>query len=69
MKDSYKELTPEELKVKRAELAKQYDEVSFNGVIGHLDNPLSKRTVRRRLARVTTLLREHELGIRKRQGA
>jgi len=69
MKDSYKELTPEELKVKRAELVKQYDEVFFNGSIGHLDNPLSKRTVRRRLARVTTLLREHELGIRKRQGA
>jgi large subunit ribosomal protein L29 len=69
MKDSYKELTPEELKVKRAELVKQYDEVCFNGIIGHLDNPLSKRTVRRRLARVTTLLREHELGIRKRQGA
>jgi len=69
MKDSYKELTPEELRVKRAELVKQYDEVCFNGIIGHLDNPLSKRTVRRRLARVTTLLREHELGIRKRQGA
>ena len=69
MKDSYKDLTPEELKVKRAELVKQYDEVRFNGIIGHLDNPLSKRTVRRRLARVTTLLREHELGIRKRQGA
>jgi large subunit ribosomal protein L29 len=69
MKESYKDLTPEELKVKRAELAKQYDEVSFNAIIGHLDNPLSKRTVRRRLARVTTLLREHELGIRKRQGA
>jgi large subunit ribosomal protein L29 len=69
MKDSYKDLTPEELKVKRAELAKQYDEVCFNGIIGHLDNPLSKRTVRRKLARVTTLLREHELGIRKRQGA
>lgn len=69
MKDSYRELTPEELKVKRAELVRQYDEVCFNGIIGHLDNPLSKRTVRRRLARVTTLLREHELGIRKRQGA
>ena len=69
MKDSYKELTPEELMVKRAELGKQYDEICFNGIIGHLDNPLSKRSVRRRLARVTTLIREHELGIRKRQGA
>ena len=40
MKDSFKDLTHEELKVKREELAKEYDEVSFNGIIGHVDNPL-----------------------------
>ena len=70
MKDSYKELTPEELKVKREELAKQYDEVMLQRHHRAPRQPAhAKRTLRRRLARVITLLREHELGIRKRQGA
>jgi large subunit ribosomal protein L29 len=67
MKDSFKELTFEELLVKREELRKQYGDVSFNAIIGHLDNPLSKRSVRRRLARANTIIREYELGIRQRQ--
>ncbi len=69
MKDSFKELTYEELLVKREELRKQYGEVCFNAIIGHLDNPLSKRTVRRRLARANSIVREYELGIRQRQAA
>ena len=35
-------------------------------IIGHVDNPLSKRTARRKLARVVSIIREFELGIRKR---
>ncbi|MGA2977255.1 MAG: 50S ribosomal protein L29 [Spirochaetia bacterium] len=66
MKDSFKELTYPELLAKREELKKKYDEVCANMIIGHVDNPLSKRTARRRLARVTTIIREFELGIRKR---
>ena len=66
MKDSFKDLTPEELRVKREELKKAYDEVCNNAIIGHVDNPLARRTLRRKLARVTTVLHEHELGIRKR---
>ena len=67
MKDSFKELTYEELLVKREELRRQYGEASFNAIIGHLDNPLLRRTVRRRLARANTIIREYELGIRQRQ--
>jgi large subunit ribosomal protein L29 len=66
MKDSFKELTYPELLAKREELRKQYNEISANKIIGHVDNPLSKRTARRKLARVTTIIREFELGIRKR---
>jgi len=66
MKDSFKELTVEELRVKREELRKQYRDLRFNMVIGHVDNPMMKRTLRRRLARVQTLIHEQELGIRKR---
>ncbi len=67
MKESFKELTFPELLAKREDLRKKYDEVCEKSVIGHVDNPLSKRTARRRLARVMTLIREFELGIRKSQ--
>ncbi len=66
MKNSFKELTYPELLAKREELKKAYDTICANMIIGHVDNPLSKRTARRRLARVTTIIREFDLGIRKR---
>jgi len=65
MKDSYKELTYPELLAKREELRRQYNDICANMIIGHVDNPLSKRSARRKLARVTTLIHEHELGIKK----
>lgn len=64
MKDSFKDLTFEELVVKRQELKKQYNDVCFNAIIGHVENPLAERTIRRKLARVHTLIHEHEAGIR-----
>jgi large subunit ribosomal protein L29 len=66
MKDSFKELTAEELAVKREDLRKQYNDARFNSVIGHVDNPLQERVLRRKLARVYTLIREFEKGIRTR---
>ncbi len=66
MKDSFKELTYPELLAKREELKNKYDDVCEKSVIGHVDNPLSKRTARRKLARVVTIIREFDLGIRKR---
>jgi large subunit ribosomal protein L29 len=65
MKESFKELTFPELLAKREELKKQYYDICANMIIGHVDNPLSKRTARRKLARVVGIIREHELGIRK----
>jgi large subunit ribosomal protein L29 len=64
MKDSYKDMTLEELAVKREELKKQYNDARFNAIIGHVDNPLAERELRRRLARVYTIMREFDLGIR-----
>ncbi len=66
MKDSFKELTYPELLAKREELKRQYNELCAKMIIGHVDNPLSKRTARRKLARVVTIIHEYELGIRKR---
>jgi large subunit ribosomal protein L29 len=65
VKDSFKELTYTELLVKREELKKAYDTICANMIIGHVDNPLSKRTARRKLARVTGIIHEFDLGIRK----
>jgi large subunit ribosomal protein L29 len=65
MKDSFNELSYQELLTKREELRKAYRDLRFNMVLRHVDNPLQKRVLRRRLARVTTIIHEYDLGIRK----
>jgi large subunit ribosomal protein L29 len=60
MKNSFKSLSFPELKAKRDELNRKYMEFRFQMVIGHVDNPLQKRTMRRQLARLNTLIRQHE---------
>lgn len=59
MRNSFKELTFEELLQKREELKQQYRELRFNMVVGHVDNPLKKRTLRRQIARLNTLIYNH----------
>jgi len=61
MKNTYKNLSFPELITKRDELKKKYMEFRFKIVIGHIDNPLQKRTLRRQIARLNTLIREHEI--------
>jgi large subunit ribosomal protein L29 len=61
MKNSFKNLTFPELKAKRDELNRKYMELRFQVVIGHVDNPLQKRYMRRQIARVNTLIRQQEL--------
>ncbi len=65
MKNSFKNLTYPELKTKREELKKKYMEFRFKIVIGHVDNPLQKRTLRRQIARLNTLIRAHEIAEQK----
>jgi large subunit ribosomal protein L29 len=62
VKNSFKTLTLPELKAKRAELKRKYMELRFKMVIGHVDNPLQKRTMRRQIARLNTLIHAHESG-------
>lgn len=59
MRDSFRELTFAELLTKREELKKKYRDLRFNMVVGHVDNPLEKRMLRRRIARVNTLIYNH----------
>jgi large subunit ribosomal protein L29 len=65
MKNSFKNLSFPELRAKREELKKKYMEFRFKNIIGHVDNPLQKRTMRRQIARLNTLIRAHEIAEQK----
>jgi large subunit ribosomal protein L29 len=57
MKNSFKELKIDELVAKRAELRKKYFDFRFQAVVGHVENPVQARVLRRQIARVETLIR------------
>ena len=59
MKNLFKELTLDELFTKKAELEREYFELRFKSEIGHVENPLKKRNLRRSLARLNTLIDNH----------
>ena len=61
MRNSFKNLSFAELKAKKAELSRKYLDFRFQMVIGHVDNPLQKRVLRRQVARLNTLIHSHEL--------
>jgi large subunit ribosomal protein L29 len=65
VKNSFKNLSVPELKAKREELKKKYMELRFQMVIGHVENPLQRRTMRRQIARLNTLIHAQELADRK----
>ncbi|MCL1815359.1 MAG: 50S ribosomal protein L29 [Treponema sp.] len=60
MRNSFKNLSFQELKAKREELAKKYMDLRFQMVIGRVDNPLQKRVMRRQIARINTLISVQE---------
>jgi large subunit ribosomal protein L29 len=61
VKNSFKNLSFAELKAKRDELNRKYLELRFQMVIGHVENPLQKRIMRRQIARLNTLIRAEEI--------
>ncbi|MCF7928165.1 MAG: 50S ribosomal protein L29 [Spirochaetales bacterium] len=61
MKNSFNDLSYDELINKRDELKKKYLDLRFNMVIGHIDNPLEKRTLRRHIARLNTKIHQYEI--------
>lgn len=64
MKNSFNDLTYTELVNKKEELHKKYLNLRMDKVLGHLDNPLALRNVRRDLSRLSTIIHEFALGIR-----
>ena len=65
MKNSFAKLSYDELVAKRDELRRSYLNMRMEKVLGHVDNPLQVRNVRRQIARLNTLIHEYTLGIRK----
>jgi large subunit ribosomal protein L29 len=60
MRDSFRDMTFEELFQKREELKKKYRDLRFNMVVGHVDNPLEKRDLRRKIARLNTIIYNYD---------
>jgi large subunit ribosomal protein L29 len=64
MKISFSDFTYEELYTKREELKKKYFDLRCERVVGHVDNHLELRNLRRQIARLNTIIHEYDLGIR-----
>ncbi len=67
MKNSFNDLTYTELVTKREELQQTYLKMRIDKVMGHLENPLGLRTMRRQLTRLNTMIHEYALGIREKK--
>jgi large subunit ribosomal protein L29 len=65
MKNSFKNLSFQELKAKLDELKRKHMELRFQKVVGHVDNPVLKRTMRRQIAQLNTMIHAHVLAERR----
>jgi len=65
MKNTFKNLSLPELKAKRDELKRKHMELRFQMVIGHVDNQVLKRTMRRQIAQLNTMIHAHVLAERR----
>jgi large subunit ribosomal protein L29 len=60
-KKDNKELSYSELVARRNELKRKYMDFRFQLVIGHVENKLEKRNLRREIAVLNTFIRQKEL--------
>jgi large subunit ribosomal protein L29 len=59
MKNSFKELSFKELVQKREEVKKAFFDLRFKMVVGHVDNPMQKKELKRQIARLNTIIYNH----------
>ena len=60
-----REMSAEEIRTRLQELREEVFNLRFRNAMKQLDDALRIRIVKRDLARIRTVLREHQLGIRK----
>ena len=66
--ESYKNLSYKELEAELAKLRKELIDLRLQKVLGHLDNPMRLRTIRRDIARLNTRIHAVDIGIAKNGG-
>ena len=59
-----RESSVEELEIKLIDLAEEGFNLRFQHALGQLSSPIRLRRVRREVAQVQTVLREHRLGLK-----
>ena len=62
--EEIKQLPVDELKIKLQDLQEEMSNLRFQHALHQLDNPLKLRALKKDIARVKTVLREFELGMR-----
>lgn len=62
MKNNYKEMTLEELKLEETKLKQELFNLTFQNSVGQLKDTSSIRTVRKNIARVKTVICEKTVG-------
>ena len=67
--EEIRQLPVEELKLRLSEAEEEYANLRFQHAMRQLDNPMRLRQIRKDIARMKTVLREYELGIRVPPGA
>jgi len=65
MKKKYNEMTKAELEKIQKDLIEDYRKIRFDFVLSSVDNTSKKRTLRKDIARLKTIIHEFDLGIRK----
>jgi large subunit ribosomal protein L29 len=61
----FRDLTDAELNKKLTDSKDELFKLRFQMATGQLDNPMKLQEVRRKIARVKTIIRERELGIKR----
>lgn len=64
MKNKFNDLSLAELKEKLKEFRLKYHRIRMDFVLGHVENPMERRNVRRGIARLKTAVAEFESGRR-----
>ena len=62
--EEIKQLPIDELKIRLKDMEDEMQNLRFQLTLHQLDNPLRVRSVRRDIARLKTVIKEYELGLR-----
>ena len=65
--EELRELSVEELQIHLEEDREELENLRFRQTLQEVENPLRIRRLRREIAQILTVLREYELGIRKKE--